>query len=335
MNTSKRFSLLIFVLILNSCIQDYAINYDNSPKGNFELLWKTVNENYCFFEQNGIDWDAIRMEYEKKITANTDEKELFNICSTMLNELKDGHVNLYSDFNTSRYWDWFLDYPQNFNWPLVERNYLGKECIIAGRLKAKNIKGVGYLRYESFNDNISFENVREAVDQLGSIKGLIIDIRDNGGGYVEMANLFASCFFSKKTIVGYLKYKEGPGHSDFSVFFPQYIEPGSASVYDGEIAILTNRLVFSSANDFVSMMKTLPNVTVIGDVTGGGGGTPFSSELFNGWKVRISRDPMFNVQKESIEAGIVSDIAVSISPEDEQNGIDTIIEFALNYLSKQ
>jgi len=330
MNIGKLLLIFSGLLILSSCIQDAVVN--NNASDNVKLLWKTVDENYCFFEEKGIDWDVIKKEYEPKVSSKTTDEELFLICSSMLNELKDGHVNLYSDFNTSRYWDWFLDYPQNFNWPLVERNYLGKDCIIAGRLKAKNIKSIGYCRYESFTDEISSTNVNEAIKQLGKIKGLIIDIRDNGGGSLALVDEFTSCFFPKKTLVGYIKYKEGPDHDDFSDLFPQYIEPDSSVFFDGEIVILTNRLVFSAANYFVSIMKTLPNVTVIGDVTGGGGGAPFSSELYNGWKLRLSRDPLFNITKESIENGIKPDIHVDMAKEDEMNGDDSIIEFAINYL---
>jgi hypothetical protein len=333
MNIGKLFLIFTGFLFLSSCIQEYIVNSDDNASENFELLWKTVDENYCFFEEKGIDWNIIKKEYEPLVSENTSEEELFRICSSMLSKLKDGHVNLYSDFNTFRYWNWFLDYPQNFNWALVERNYLGKDYIIAGRLKAKNIKSVGYCRYESFDHNITYSNVKEAIKQLGNIKGLIIDIRDNGGGSMAMVSEFSSCFFSKKTVSGYVKYKNGPGHKDFSELFPQYIKPDSSVVFDGKIIILTNRLVYSAANDFVSIMKTLPNVTVIGDVTGGGGGAPFSSELYNGWKLRVSRDPLFNTKKESIENGIMPDIMVDMNQEEEADGVDSMIEFALNYIN--
>lgn len=332
MNIRKHIWIILLVPILTSCIQDWAINYDNSPQGNFDLLWKTIDENYCFFDEKGIDWNAVKKEYESLVSEKTSDEELFQICSSMLSKLRDGHVNLYSDFNTFRYWDWFLDYPQNFNWALVERNYLGKDYIIAGRLKAKNIKNVGYCRYESFTDEITSANIHYAIKQMGNIKGLIIDIRDNGGGSVALVNEFASCFFSQKTLTGYVKYKEGPGHNEFSGFFPQYIEPDSSIAFNGEIVILTNRLVYSAANDFVLTMKALPNVTIIGDVSGGGGGAPFSSELNNGWKFRVSRDPLFNSKKESIENGVIPDIKVDMNNEDEANGIDSIVEYAISYI---
>jgi hypothetical protein len=332
MSTGKYSLSLIMILFFSSCIQEYVVNSNDNANENFALLWKTVDENYCFFDDKGVNWDSIKSIYEPLVKAECSDETLFGICASMLNELKDGHVNLYSDFNSSRYWDWFLNYSQNFNWPLVERNYLGKDCIIAGRLKAKKLKNIGYLRFESFSDNITYENVKGAINQLGDINGLIIDVRDNGGGYIKMAKEFATCFFTSKTLVAYIRYKEGPGHSDFSDYFPQYIEPDSSVVFNGKIVVLTNRLLFSSANYFVSMMNTLPNVTIVGDVTGGGSGLPFSSELYNGWKVRISRNPIYDINKMTIENGILPDFHINMKAEDEEKGIDSIIEFGLNYI---
>ena len=51
---------------------------------------------------------------------------LFEVLGNMLAELKDGHVNLYSVSNTARYWDWYLDYPRNFDEAIIEQ-YLGRE----------------------------------------------------------------------------------------------------------------------------------------------------------------------------------------------------------------
>jgi hypothetical protein len=50
-------------------------------------------------------------------------EELFRVCSEMLKELKDGHTNLSSSFDTSRYWIW-EQFPQNYDERLVEEYYL-------------------------------------------------------------------------------------------------------------------------------------------------------------------------------------------------------------------
>ena len=65
-----------------------------------------------------------------------------------------------------------------------------------------------------------------------------------------------------------------------------------------------------------------------GDKTGGGSGLPFSSELPNGWSVRFSASPIYNVNKEHIEFGIEPDIFVSMTENDKSKGKDTIIEKA-------
>ena len=92
--------------------------------------------------------------------------------------------------------------------------------------------------------------------------------------------------------------------------------------------LLTNRQVYSAANEFAVYMKTLPNVILVGDHTGGGAGMPFNSSLPNGWSVRFSAVPMYDAQGNSTEFGIEPDYNVQQTDEDFAKGYDTIIEFA-------
>ena len=99
--------------------------------------------------------------------------------------------------------------------------------------------------------------------------------------------------------------------------------------------VLTNRDVYSTANMFASYMKEVPNATVIGGVTGGGGGDPCSYYLPNGWTITISGHKMvLDVNKVHIEAGVKPDIEVNITEEDITNKKDTILEKAIEELSK-
>jgi hypothetical protein len=335
MCTSKKYFLFgVALLAMSSCRWDeHDLLRHSTPTDNFNLLWKVVDESYCYFDYKNVRWDSVKKAYASKVSDDMSDKELFDVCAAMLNELKDGHVNLISDFNVSRYWEWYLGYPQNYNNTIVERSYLGRDYLIAGGVRAQKTGNVGYLRYPSCMDRVTAANIRGALEQLGDVKGLIIDARDNGGGMLAYALEFASCFFSEKTVAGYLRYKEGPGHSDFSKFYPQYVEPEDPAVFSGSIVVLTNRMVFSAANQFVSTIKCLPNVTLMGDKTGGGGGAPLSSELYNGWSVRISRNPLFDVNKQHIEFGIEPDVRVDMDKDDEYNDVDTIIEAAISYLN--
>ena len=48
-------SLLLILLLcsITSCIDNEE--YANNPRGNFEALWKIMDEHYCFFSQKAID----------------------------------------------------------------------------------------------------------------------------------------------------------------------------------------------------------------------------------------------------------------------------------------
>ena len=94
--------LLTLLPLLNGCIREEE--FDNTPQGNFEALWKIINEQYCFLDYKQIDWDAIHDKYQPLITPGMSNDGLFEILGNMLAELKDGHVNLYSSSNMARYW---------------------------------------------------------------------------------------------------------------------------------------------------------------------------------------------------------------------------------------
>lgn len=298
---------LIFCLgLLSSCIREEE--FVNNPQGNFEQLWKIIDEQYCFLDYKQIDWDEIHTRYQKLITPNMGSEGLFEVLSEMLYELQDGHVNLASAHNVSYYDAWYQDYPRNFRADLLEDSYLGRASTdyrTAAGLKYKILEdNIGYIRYESFADPVGNGNLDEVLSYLSVCNGLIIDVRDNGGGNATNSARIASRFTNEKILTGYISHKTGIGHNDFSKPYAIYLEPANGVRWQKKVVVLTNRRSFSATNDFVNHMRCLPNVTTIGDKTGGGSGMPFTSELPNGWSVRFSASPHFDAEMNHIEFGI-------------------------------
>ena len=191
---------------------------------------------------------------------------------------------------------------------------------------------IGYLRYESFAYGVGESSLDEALSRLAACRALIIDIRENGGGQLTNASKLAARFCQQRTLVGYTQHKTGTGHSDFSAMSPIWLEPSARMRWHKRVALLTNRHVFSAANEFTMYMKELPLVTIVGDHTGGGAGMPFSSSLPNGWSVRFSAVPTYDARMQSIEFGIEPDHNVSLDIYDFFRGKDTLIEFARKLL---
>lgn len=321
---------LLLLPLFAGCIREEE--FDNTPQGNFEALWKIIDEQYCFLDYKQIDWDAIHDEYLPLITSDMSSDGLFEVLGNMLAELKDGHVNLYSASNTARYWDWYLDYPRNYDEALVEQ-YLGRDYRIASGLKYTILEdNIGYISYTSFSDGIGEGNLDEALSYLAACNGLIIDVRNNGGGNLTYSTRLAARFTNERVLTGYILHKTGPGHSDFSEPEPIYVDPSDGVRWQKKAVVLTNRHSYSATNDFINAMRYMPQVTLLGDKSGGGSGLPFTSELPNGWTVRFSASPHLDADKQQIEFGIDPDVKVDMTEEDKARGLDTLIEAARRLL---
>ena len=321
---------LLLLPLFAGCIREEE--FDNTPQGNFEALWKIIDEQYCFLDYKQIDWDAIHDQYQPLITSDMSSDGLFEVLGNMLAELKDGHVNLYSASNTARYWDWYLDYPRNYDEALVEQ-YLGRDYRIASGLKYTILEdNIGYISYTSFSDGIGEGNLDEALSYLAACNGLIIDVRNNGGGNLTYSTRLAARFTNERVLTGYILHKTGPGHSDFSEPEPIYVDPSDGVRWQKKAVVLTNRHSYSATNDFINAMRYMPQVTLLGDKSGGGSGLPFTSELPNGWTVRFSASPHLDADKQQIEFGIDPDVKVDMTEEDKARGLDTLIEAARQLL---
>ena len=308
------------------------MEFDNNPRGNFEALWNILDKNYCFFEYKEIDWNSVYDEYSIRVTPEMSSESLFKLMGEMLSELKDGHVNLSASHDITRYWEWRENYPANFDIN-IQSIYLGKDYSISSGMKYKILEdNVGYIYYGSFSNDVSDSGLDQILNRMAICKGLIIDVRDNGGGSLSNVEKITSRFFNERTLVGYISHKIGPNHNDFSELYPKYVESYNRIRFQKPVIVITNRGCYSATNEFVSIMKHANNVTVIGDKTGGGSGLPFTSELPNGWSVRFSASPMFNSQKDHIEFGVEPDIYINMEPKDIDKNIDTIVEKAREML---
>lgn len=327
------FIISLLFLILASCEKIFiGKDMENTHENNFEILWSTIDTRYSFFEYKNVDWDSLYLVYKPMVSNSITNRRFFNICAEMLFELHDGHVNLYSDFDSSRNWEWYSNYPLNFNFDIVGDNYLEPEYTRGPFTYSVIDNNTGYIYIGSFADEIEEEDIDHVVESLKDLNSIIIDVRNNSGGISYNSKLIASRFADRTRLVSYFLYKSGPGHGDFSVPQPNYVSPGGNNQFTKPVVVLTNRRTYSATNDFVLSMSAFPHVTVMGDATGGGGGTPYEYELLNGWRCRFPQTQTLGINGFNVENGIEPDIRVSLLKIDEERGIDTIIEAALKYI---
>lgn len=302
------------------------------PATNFEYLWKQCNEKYSYFELKNIDWDQIKVKYSAKINDNMSDEALFTVLGDMLTELKDDHTNLISDFNIS-----FFGVDQlgqdNYDARIVKDHYLSDDYYISGPFIHDYLANeeIGYIRFGAFTGTVDDTNLDFILNRYKNTKGLILDLRENGGGAVTDVFNILSRFVEEETILNYSRIKTGPAHDDFSDAEPASVTPYDGIRYTNKVMVLVDRGTYS-AGSFTSLAtKALPNMILVGDTTGGGLGLPNGGQLPNGWTYRFSITQALTLDKsEAYENGVPPDIAVSFDWNNRTK--DEIIDRALQEL---
>ena len=328
--------ILVISLFASSCHEQEE--FANDPYGNFDALWTNVDQHYCFFKYKNVDWEAIGQQYRAKLRPKMSSTELFDVCSDMLKELRDGHTNLMSGWDVSRYWIW-EQYPKNYDERIVNEYYLHFDYRQSASIKYGILSNnFGYMYYGDFMGAIGEGNLDNVLAYLASSEGLIIDVRDNGGGNLLNVEKLVRRFITERLHAGAISHKTGPGHNDFSDPFDYYFEPidDTRIKYLKPVVVLANRSSFSATNNFVSIMKTLPNVRIVGDTTGGGSGLPFTFDLPNGWAVRMSASEITDANGTVTEFGVDPSpgCKVDMTEAEMAMGKDAILERAFEVLEE-
>lgn len=301
------------------------------PLINFEYLWTEVDKKYSYFQLKNIDWKTVYDTLKPKLTSQSSEFELFDVLSQMLNTLRDDHTNLIAPFNVSRY-NVALRHPENFNRRTVLEHYIPNAWSTGPFLHDFLADGaVGYIRYSSFLNDFTNAQWDFVLQRYRDTKGLIIDLRANGGGNIFNVTKLLSRFTEEKTLAGYTITRNGPGHDQFGPKENFFLTPSGKVQYLKPVMLLIDRGSYSATTFCAVLTLALPNVTLVGDTTGGGGGLPNGGQLPNGWRYRFSISQLLDLQGNNYaEDGIPPQIQVAFDWSDLTT--DEIIQRALQEL---
>ncbi|MDE3058805.1 MAG: hypothetical protein KGJ59_12700 [Bacteroidota bacterium] len=324
--------VVFFVMIVAGC-SDLAVppSDTNGNIADFEQAWTITDSVYPYFQFKQINWDSIHTVY-KPLAENAKGDEIFTILFDMLAELKDGHVTL----KTKGGWSVRTYTPprtkrDRFTFdPLLVRKYFTEELQLAGgeRMEYGILPGnIGYVRIATFVDGewkYDFDNV---LDDLRTTKGLILDVRDNGGGS-DLVTTFVVSRFLTSPLPASPVYIHGQLVSGGSL---QPVSP--AARYNNPVAVLMNGVCFSATEDFLNMMSQVPSATLLGDTSAGGSGAPEDFSLPSGKAIHISTKDIRRYDNRPIEwNGIIPQILVMQTEADVKGGHDFQLESAIKLL---
>jgi len=240
---------------------------------------------------------------------------------------------------TDEYWG--IPLPQNRE--MVEFKYLNDS--------------ISYLNIKSFYpEDIVISEIDKNLDKIYKSKGLIIDLRKNGGGVTNVAWYLQSLLSKDKFFLNYsweTRVNDGVkrANSNWKDEYKGYSEnqevrfveadtifiPDSIRRIEVPVVILIGKYTFSAAEDFLVNLYEVPNrPTLVGQETGGSTGSPLvvSNLPYQGICRICTRRICFPYSgKRFVNQGIKPDVIVQETIDDILHGNDIALNKALEFFS--
>lgn len=300
----------------------------------FERVHADVEKYFSFFDRARVDWTAIRGAYRDSVAGATSRTGAEQYIGRMVGRLNDYHA----DFSTptARYGAPPIPYPRHYNRTVVDGRYLiDARLTRSGRLRFGRVgPEVGYVQIASFDGANWGTDIDEVLSAFGNVRGLIIDIRDNGGGDEGIARVIASRFYQSTRIYRTTTFRRASSsRSSFQSPITVSLDPAGSVQFTKPVVLITNRFNGSAAEDFVCMMRVLPQVATLGDTTIGNGSNPRSIDYGNGYALRVPQSQQATPDGLVYQyVGLPPRIAVRWNVADSAGGRDPYLDAALMHL---
>lgn len=141
-------------------------------------------------------------------------------------------------------------------------------------------KKIGYLKIEMFSNNIT-KQVKKELESLKkkNIDKLVIDVRDNPGGYLTQVTEILSLFMTKKDVIYQLQTKNNK---------EKVYGTSSKATYSYPVVVLINENSASASEILASAFKETYNAEIVGVNSYGKGTVQKTGDLNNGDTIKYT-----------------------------------------------
>ena len=187
--------------------------------------------------------------------------------------------------------------------------------------------GNAYIRFDGFQPPITKES-RQALERFRNSRGIVIDLRRNGGGDLSVLLPIASYFFDKKTLFAKDSTRSGKPLSEFAGIFKLplelYVGRSGDQIYSGPVVILVDARSASSSEVFAAGMQDSQRAKIVGSQSCGCVlGIAKPREMKGGGVLEMSEVLWFSPNGRRLEGtGIIPDKTVIPTLTDVQNKRD-------------
>jgi carboxyl-terminal processing protease len=186
--------------------------------------------------------------------------------------------------------------------------------------------GIAYISISVFGDTTGNEFHTILADLLAQDpQGIILDLRNNTGGYTTAATQVASEFINNG-VIWYEEYGDGSSIENKAL-------PGGLATGDIPLVVLVNEWTASASELVSGAIQDYGRGTLVGVITYGKGTVQNLVPISNGGTVRVTIAKWLTPEKRTIhEIGLTPDVVVELTAEDYQAGLDPQLDAAVNLL---
>jgi carboxyl-terminal processing protease len=198
---------------------------------------------------------------------------------------------------------------------------------VESEIKEYDEKRIGYISLNRFGDTTT-EEVEESVKSHleEGVDGLIVDVRFNGGGYLDKAIDLSSMFLTKGKVVSVERREGEPTH--------HYVT-GRPIAEDIPLVVLINEGSASASEILAGALQDQSRATIIGKKSFGKGTVQEVFDLPGGTSVRITTARWLTPDGKDLgKEGVSPDIEVERTREQIQAKEDPQLDTALELLTK-
>ena len=297
-----------------------------------EILKEAIDQDYSYRDRTHVDWAKQFTRYTPEMEKASTPLEFAKVVAKLLEPADDLHLSVEAEGQVMYPWNGRVP-PANFSIPELQRIVPGwaehGSLVATGSFPA----GPQYILIRLWDPGHAddLDAAYEVIRHADPNRGLIIDVRPNGGGDEPMARTFAGCFVDTPRVYGKNETRFG---GKFHGPYERVLEPNTNSPhYRGKIAVLMGPRCVSSNESFLLMMKTVSGCKLIGAHSRGASGNPKPEALANDVVVNLSSWRDMLPDGTCFEGiGIAPDIEVRTTTADFA-GRDLVLAAALGYLA--
>jgi hypothetical protein len=308
---------------------------DDPAEKSIRELRELIDTKYSYRDFRGVDWDRAFADHDGALRRAVKPEDFAAEAARLLSVAKDPHVNVQA--SGRQFSSYRREVSPNFTYNTIARVVPNFRPLNSSVATGYFPEGIAYLLVKTWSRqrDADFEAIYPELAKWERVKGLIIDVRGNGGGTDRNSSALARCFLPQPVV--YAKYltRNASAPGGFNPPRDAALQPNAQGPkYHGPIAVLMGPCCMSSCENFLLMMKQVPNCVLVGEKSYGASGNPQPYALSNGVTVYLSSWKGLLLDGTCFEGqGIAPDIQVRARPADFERQ-DPVIDAALRTLRK-